>query len=79
MVYLIRGCSGPEDEVPWEVFPREVESSSCHPALPWRHQQEEEEEDDEPASTRRGLHMFLSPRRLRSVRLGRAWPELKFV
>jgi hypothetical protein len=76
MMYLIRGCSGPEDEVPWEVCPREVESSSCHPSLPRRHHQQQlqQQEEDEPASTRKGLHLSL---RSYEMRL-RAY-QLKFV
>jgi hypothetical protein len=61
-VYLIWGCAGPKDEVPGKVCPREVESSSCRPALPWRHEQQlqKEGEEDEPANTRRGIHGSLS-------------------
>ena len=58
--YLIRRCAGPKDEVPGEILPREVESSSRRRlAMPWRHkkQLERQEGEDVPADTRRGPHV----------------------
>ena len=58
--YLIRWCAGPKDEVPGEILPREVESSSRRRlAMPWRHkkQLERQEGEDVPADTRRGPHV----------------------
>ena len=57
--YLIRRCAGPKDEVPGEILPREVESSSRRLSLPWRHkkQLERQEGEDVPADTRRAPHV----------------------
>ena len=57
--YLIRRCAGPKDEVPGEILPREVESSSRRLSLPWRHkkQLERQEGEEVPADTRRAPHV----------------------